>query len=149
MFFCCKKPMCAIIHSLFLSQEYKIFVCVTCLQWSFGVTCWEIFTFGRVPYSGIRAMSILNMLREGERLERPTNTACSDKMYNKLLLASTLSNISHYIIYVRYEVMSECWSELSGDRPNFTHLVDALLEGESGYLNLCSPAEQLSGEGEQ
>ena len=144
--------MCAIIHSLFLSQQYKIIVCVTCLQWSFGVTCWEIFTFGHVPYSGIRAMSILNMLREGERLERPTNTACSDKMYNKLLLASTLSNISHYIIYVRYEVMSECWSELSGDRPNFTHLVDAfddLLEGESGYLNLCSPAEQLSGEGEQ
>ena len=49
-------------------------------QWSFGVTCWEVFTCGRVPFSGIKAMSLLTALRNGERLERPFNAACSDEM---------------------------------------------------------------------
>ena len=50
------------------------------LQWSFGVTVWEIFTCGRVPYSGVPAMSLLKTLQRGERLERPDNEACSDEM---------------------------------------------------------------------
>ena len=50
------------------------------LQWSFGVTVWEIFTCGRVPYSGVPAMSLLRTLQRGERLERPDNEACSDEM---------------------------------------------------------------------
>ena len=49
-------------------------------QWSFGVTVWEIFTCGRVPYSGVPAMSLLRTLQRGERLERPDNEACSDEM---------------------------------------------------------------------
>ncbi|CAI8057306.1 Tyrosine-protein kinase transforming protein SEA [Geodia barretti] len=88
--------------------------------WAFGVTCWEIFTFGHVPYSGIRAMSILNVLKSGQRLERPINDICSDNIY---------------------DVMTVCWSEISGDRPNFESLVhtfDDILERESGYIDLCS-----------
>ena len=49
-------------------------------QWSFGVTLWELFTCGRVPYSGIPVMSILKVLKAGQRLEKPENTACSNKM---------------------------------------------------------------------
>jgi len=49
-------------------------------QWAFGVTCWEIFTCGRVPYHGISAMGLLYALKDGERLEKPNNAACSDEM---------------------------------------------------------------------
>ncbi|CAI8033456.1 Tyrosine-protein kinase transforming protein SEA, partial [Geodia barretti] len=45
--------------------------------WSFGVTVWEIFTCGRIPYTGIPAMGLLKELQRGQRLERPDNEACS------------------------------------------------------------------------
>ena len=51
-------------------------------QWSFGVTCWEVFTCGGVPYAGVPAMTLLNEFRSGHRLDRPSNTACSHQMYD-------------------------------------------------------------------
>ena len=63
----------------------KVYVSInehTCIssQWAFGVTIWELFTCGRVPYSGISVMSVLRLLKEGQRLEKPENTACSNEM---------------------------------------------------------------------
>ena len=49
-------------------------------QWAFGVTCWEVFTCGRVPYVGVPIMTLLSQLHNGYRLERPTNATCSDEM---------------------------------------------------------------------
>ena len=49
-------------------------------QWAFGVTVWELFTCGRVPYSGISVMSVLRLLKAGQRLDKPENTACSNEM---------------------------------------------------------------------
>ena len=49
------------------------------IQWSYGVTCWEIFSGGKVPYGGITPMSLLKMLQEGYRMEKPNNAACSQK----------------------------------------------------------------------
>ena len=46
------------------------------LQWSFGVTCWEVFNAGKTPYPGINPLSLVRSLEEGERLEKPYNTAC-------------------------------------------------------------------------
>ena len=51
-----------------------------CSQWSFGVTCWEVFTCGQVPYHGIRVTRLCSVLTSGERLDKPTNSACSDEM---------------------------------------------------------------------
>ncbi|CAI8014077.1 Tyrosine-protein kinase transforming protein RYK [Geodia barretti] len=48
--------------------------------WSFGVTVWEIFTCGRIPYTGIPAMGLLKELQRGQRLERPDNEACLDEV---------------------------------------------------------------------
>jgi len=48
-------------------------------HWSFGVTCWEVFTGGLIPYGGISPMALLQ-LRNGDRLNKPMNPACSDDM---------------------------------------------------------------------
>ena len=50
------------------------------LQWSFGVTCWEVFSTGKNPYPGLDPFSLIRYLERGERLERPLNTACSQEM---------------------------------------------------------------------
>ena len=54
-------------------------VCVfTPLQWSYGVTCWEVFSAGKAPYPGINPVSLVRVLEDGERLEKPVNAACPD-----------------------------------------------------------------------
>ena len=47
------------------------------MQWSFGITCWEVFSAGRIPYPAVDAMSILKVLEDGTRLEKPANAACA------------------------------------------------------------------------
>lgn len=42
--------------------------------WSFGVTAWEIFAYGEMPYEGIKNMDLQIKIREGFRLEMPTGT---------------------------------------------------------------------------
>lgn len=46
--------------------------------WAFGVTCWEIFTFGKLPYEGVNLASNhdkrihLEDLENGSRLAQPS-----------------------------------------------------------------------------
>ena len=47
------------------------------MQWSFGVTCWEVFSAGRIPYPAVDAMSMLKVLESEKRLEKPNNAACA------------------------------------------------------------------------
>ena len=41
---------------------------------------WEVFSGGRTPYPAIDPMSLIKLLREGRRLERPDNAACATEM---------------------------------------------------------------------
>ena len=50
-------------------------------QWSFGVTCWEIYSLGRTPYPGLDPSSLIKFLEAGNRLEKPINAACTDEMW--------------------------------------------------------------------
>ena len=49
-------------------------------QWSFGVTCWEVFSLGRSPYPGVDPFSLVKSLESGMRLEKPVNDACTQDM---------------------------------------------------------------------
>ena len=56
-------------------------ICFHCLlQWAYGVTCWEIFSGGKVPYFSVDLIDLPKLLANGHRLEKPKNDSCSDEM---------------------------------------------------------------------
>ncbi|XP_019617947.1 PREDICTED: epidermal growth factor receptor-like isoform X2 [Branchiostoma belcheri] len=69
--------------------------------WSFGVTIWELMTFGGKPYDGVRARDVPDLLERGERLPQPP--ICTLDLYM---------------------VMVKCWLLDADARPNFGELVD-------------------------
>lgn len=72
----------------------------------FGVTLWEMFTFGGEPWVGLNGAQILHKIdREGERLSQPN--ACPFEIYHLLL---------------------QCWAPKPSDRPTFVALKDFLCE---------------------
>uniref|UniRef100_F6QTW3 Tyrosine-protein kinase n=1 Tax=Ciona intestinalis TaxID=7719 RepID=F6QTW3_CIOIN len=68
--------------------------------WSFGVTLWEVFSYGSRPYSGLKGREILAMLEGGKRLECPCG--CSPGVYT---------------------IMLQCWAYDPEDRPTFNDLL--------------------------
>ncbi len=50
------------------------------IQWSYGVTVWEVFNGGRTPYPAVDPLSLIQLLGEGRRLERPLTAACATEM---------------------------------------------------------------------
>ncbi|XP_066475599.1 activated CDC42 kinase 1 isoform X2 [Tiliqua scincoides] len=76
--------------------------------WMFGVTLWEMFTYGQEPWVGLNGSQILHKIdKEGERLTRPED--CPQDIYN---------------------VMLQCWAHKPEDRPTFVALRDFLLEAQ-------------------
>jgi serine/threonine protein kinase len=67
--------------------------------WSYGVTLWEIFSYGGEPYSGKNPYNLIAMITQGFRMESPPN--CSPEIYF---------------------MMNECWQETPEDRPSFSNL---------------------------
>ena len=45
------------------------------------MTCWEVFSGGKIPYGGLSPLSLPMLLKGGERMEAPDNAACSQEMY--------------------------------------------------------------------
>ncbi|XP_042195854.1 fibroblast growth factor receptor 4-like isoform X2 [Callorhinchus milii] len=93
--------------------------------WSFGILMWEIFTLGGSPYPGIPVEELFKLLKEGHRMDRPSN--CTHELYL---------------------LMRECWHAASSQRPTFKQLVAELDEVLSAisdeYLDLSTPFEQYS-----
>ena len=67
----------------------------------YGVTLWEIFSFGQEPWAGLNGSQIIKKLEQNERLSIPK--ACSSKMY---------------------QVMNLCWKSEPKDRPTFTSMIN-------------------------
>uniref|UniRef100_A0A4W5MMH5 Receptor protein-tyrosine kinase n=1 Tax=Hucho hucho TaxID=62062 RepID=A0A4W5MMH5_9TELE len=68
--------------------------------WSYGVTVWELMTFGSKPYDGIPAREIAGVLEKGERLPQPP-----------------ICTIDVYMIMVK------CWMIDADSRPRFRELI--------------------------
>nr|CDS21907.1 epidermal growth factor receptor [Echinococcus granulosus] len=68
--------------------------------WSYGVTLWEIFTFGKQPYENISTSEIKDHVMKGVRLSQPE--------------ICTLDT---------YMVMVQCWMEEHESRPTFLELM--------------------------
>jgi len=69
--------------------------------WSYGVLVWELFTRGVTPYPEVDNWDILNYLKQGRRLLRPT-----------------------YCPKLIYSVLLRCWSEDPMLRPTFSELCE-------------------------
>ena len=70
------------------SRELSVVVTLF-LQWSFGVTCWEIFSGGKNPYPGVNPLSLVQLLDNGQRLSKPANSACPEEMWASLMACHT------------------------------------------------------------
>ena len=73
--------MHAVTHSIAMVSKTTN-VTYSPLQWSYGVTCWELFTGGKIPYPGVDPISLSSLLESGHRLDKPKNAACSEEMYD-------------------------------------------------------------------
>ena len=63
-----------------LHEYLTVCIWIINVQWSFGVTMWEIFSGGKTPYPGTDPRTLLRMLEKGERMPQPYNTACTDEL---------------------------------------------------------------------
>ncbi|KAH7645773.1 activated Cdc42 kinase [Dermatophagoides farinae] len=68
--------------------------------WMYGVTLWEIFSFGQEPWAGLNGSQIIRKLEQNERLPPPDS--CSQRIY---------------------QVMMLCWNHEPKERPTFTAIV--------------------------
>lgn len=80
--------------------------------WSYGVTLWEIFTLGEMPYGDMSGQEVLEMLdQKGERLSKPPH--CPDDVY---------------------KVMLQCWQYEPTLRPTFRRLHELFDKGNKLYI---------------
>ncbi|XP_014440559.1 fibroblast growth factor receptor 1 isoform X6 [Tupaia chinensis] len=94
--------------------------------WSFGVLLWEIFTLGGSPYPGVPVEELFKLLKEGHRMDKPSN--CTNELYM---------------------MMRDCWHAVPSQRPTFKQLVEDLdrivaLTSNQEYLDLSMPLDQYS-----
>ncbi|XP_055854029.1 activated Cdc42 kinase Ack [Episyrphus balteatus] len=90
--------------------------------WMFGVTLWEMFTFGEDPWVGLNGSQILRKIdREGERLHHPE--ACPPDVY---------------------ELMLQCWDKTPSERPTFAAIKEFLNGAEPQLLKAIKPFHEAN-----
>ncbi|XP_058117009.1 tyrosine-protein kinase Shark [Anopheles coustani] len=80
--------------------------------WSFGVTLWEMFSYGAPPYHDMKGVDVITLIEAGQRLAKPD--ACPDKVF---------------------AVMRNCWQYNPKQRPTFKFL-HRFFSDDIAYQNL-------------
>jgi serine/threonine protein kinase len=75
--------------------------------WSYGVTCWEIMTYGRLPYNTVKLAMVKKHVSKGGRLPCPSGYPNSVKYWG---------------------IVEKCWEAKPTDRPTFAELVTSMVE---------------------
>jgi serine/threonine protein kinase len=86
--------------------------------WSFGILLWEMYSYGRSPYSKINHKDIAKELEEGTRMEAPSG--CPD-----------------YI----FQMMRDTWLEEPDDRPSFADICVRIEQAPEDCRATTSPEE--------
>ncbi len=63
--------------------------------WSYGVTVWEVLTFGARPYGSKGVRELVKGVEAGERLEQPAT--CTIEIYAVLLECAYYLNVTNVI----------------------------------------------------
>ncbi|CAL4059384.1 unnamed protein product, partial [Meganyctiphanes norvegica] len=80
--------------------------------WSYGVTLWEMYTYGDQPYGEYPGHKVIEMLEEGKRLPQPKE--CPKGVY---------------------ELMLRCWDYKPDSRPSFKELAH-IFKTKAEYVNI-------------
>ena len=75
------------------------------MQWAYGVTCWEIFTGGKVPYASVNLAELSRLLVNGHCLEKPSNDACSDEMWAPYNMHNEITMDKCMIVHFTVEML--------------------------------------------
>ena len=67
--------------------------CCLTVQWSFGITYWEIFSLGLESYPSVDVLQMTNYLKGGGTLDQPP--LCSNEMY-------VIHNDSHSLVIYKH-----------------------------------------------
>ncbi|XP_072941522.1 tyrosine-protein kinase Shark isoform X2 [Epargyreus clarus] len=84
--------------------------------WSYGITLWEMFSYGKQPYGDKKGIEAIQMVESDKRLERPED--CPDEIY---------------------QVMLDCWAYSPDLRPSFSKLVEVFSQ-HPDYVNISQLA---------
>ncbi|XP_076033316.1 SH2 ankyrin repeat kinase [Oratosquilla oratoria] len=82
--------------------------------WSYGVTLWEMYTFGQQPYGDLPSFKVIELLEKRERLPRPE--VCPRGLY---------------------QLMLRCWDFKPKERPTFKELAN-IFKVRPEYINIKS-----------
>lgn len=86
--------------------------------WSFGVTLWEMYTFGETPYGDIEQKELIPFLEGGGRLRQPD--LCPPHIF---------------------EIMQGCWNFNPKHRPTFRYLTQ-FFSSDPDYQNVVEILKQ-------
>ena len=84
--------------------------------WGYGVTLWEIWTFGQLPYDDLTGREVLENIEKGQRLPQPSG--CPDEVFKVggVVVVDDDDNDTNY------QVMRSCWEYIPDKRPTFSEL---------------------------
>jgi serine/threonine protein kinase len=72
--------------------------------WSFGILLYEIFTFGKIPYTNMSKVQVMEaVIHRNYRMPKPSD---------------------FYVPQPIYEIMLKCWSQEPSERPAFLSLLE-------------------------
>lgn len=88
--------------------------------WSYGVTLWEMFSYGEQPYGERKGTDVIQAIEQGERLEQTEK--CPDHVY---------------------DIMRKCWEYNPRDRPTFTELLQ-FFSSDTEYINIQELVKEIN-----
>lgn len=73
--------------------------------WAFGVTLWEIFSYGEMPYLNYKNSEVQSILRDGYRMSKPESAETQ-----------------------HHDLMKACWAAEPKARPRFDAIAKTMVE---------------------